>query len=90
MNSLFFRNGKIYLSENADLYEGGKLKKKYNITVFAIDTGVPVRETAQATVIVNVLDINNKKPLFKKDINYVAHLSERTPFGVVIAFTFAK
>lgn len=65
------------------MYESGRLKKKYNITVFAIDTGVPVRETAQATVIVNVLDINNKKPTFKRDINYVAHLSERTPFGKI-------
>lgn len=72
----------IYLSENADLSISPSSPKKYNITVLAIDSGMPFRETAQATVTVNVIDINNKPPMFKKTMNYVAHVSEKTPIGI--------
>lgn len=70
----------IYLSENADLGVNGIAYKKYNVTVLVIDAGMPFRETAQATVTVNVVDVNDKPPVFKEH-NYVAYISEETPVG---------
>lgn len=81
INVFEFRSGMIYLSENADLTITPLSPKKYNITVLAIDSGMPFRETAHTTVTVNVIDVNNKPPVFKKTMNYVAHVSEKIPIG---------
>lgn len=55
--------------------------RRYDVVVLAIDSGTPIRETAQATVIVNIADVNNKPPRFPPEDNYVRHISERTPVG---------
>ncbi len=82
---LCFRSGKIYLSENADLISTEKVPKKFNVTVFAIDSGMPFRETAQATIVVHVQDVNNEPPVFKKDQNYVSRISEEISIGTVVS-----
>lgn len=76
-----FRSGMIYLSENADLTITPLSPKKYNITVLAIDSGMPFHETALTTVTVNVIDVNNKPPVFKKTMNYVTYVSEKISVG---------
>lgn len=55
--------------------------REYNVIVLAVDSGTPLRETAQATVTVNVADINNKPPRFPLEDNYVRHITERIPLG---------
>lgn len=58
----------------------------YDVIVHAIDSGVPVRETATATILVKVKDVNNKPPEFLKSQTYVKHISERAPIGNFINF----
>lgn len=71
----------IYLAENADLSVDLLSPKKYNLKVLAVDNGIPLRETAQATVTVNVIDVNDKPPAFNKNQNYIAYLPEKTTNG---------
>lgn len=49
----------------------------------AVDSGVPVRETATATAVINIIDVNNKPPKFPNNSAsaYVQYISERTPVG---------
>lgn len=55
--------------------------RRYDITVLAVDSGTPLRETAQASVTINIADINNKPPVFSIDDNYIRHISEKTEIG---------
>lgn len=65
-----------------------KFPKKFNITVLAIDNGVPLRETAQITVSINVLDVNNEPPAFRRDANYISHITEKTPVGMLMCVRY--
>lgn len=75
-------SGIITVSPDArlDLEAGGN---KYEVIVYAVDSGTPVRETATTTVSVNVLDINNKPPKFKNS-TYSVYVSERATIGETI------
>jgi len=77
-----FRSGQIRVSPDArlDLETGGS---HYDIIVHAVDSGTPIRETATATVAVDVMDVNNKPPLFPANDSsaFVRHVSERVPVG---------
>ncbi|XP_024085574.1 cadherin-23-like [Cimex lectularius] len=62
---------------------------RYAVTVLAVDSGAPIRETAQTTVTVNILDINNKAPYFLPDSNYVRHISEKSDIGKTVVMVKA-
>lgn len=46
----------------------------------AIDSGLPIRETAATTVVVTIVDVNNKPPEFKNS-TYIAYVSEKAAIG---------
>lgn len=75
----FFSSGLITVSPDArlDLETGSK---RYDVIVYAVDSGVPVRETATTTVTVNVMDVNNKPPAFDNN-SYTVYLSEKAAIG---------
>lgn len=56
--------------------------RRFEVVLLAVDSGTPLRETAQASVTVNIADVNNKPPKFPLEDNYVRHISERTPIGI--------
>ncbi|XP_034183183.2 cadherin 74A [Osmia lignaria lignaria] len=72
-------SGVITVSPDArlDLETGGD---KYEVIVYAIDSGTPVRETATTTVTVNMIDVNNKPPMFNES-TYLVYVSERAAIG---------
>lgn len=72
-------SGVITVSPDArlDLESGGE---KYEVIVYAIDSGTPVRETATTTVTVNMIDVNNKPPMFNES-TYLVYVSERAAIG---------
>ncbi|XP_012288169.1 cadherin-87A [Orussus abietinus] len=72
-------SGVITVSPDArlDLESGGN---KYEVIVYAVDSGTPVRETATTTVTVNILDVNNKPPVFDNS-TYLVYVSERASIG---------
>lgn len=55
---------------------------KYEVIVYAIDSGTPVRETASTTVTVNIVDVNNKPPMFNES-TYLVYVSERAAIGIL-------
>lgn len=79
---LLFRSGQIKVSPDArlDLETGGS---HYDIIVHAVDSGAPIRETATATVSVQIMDVNNKPPVFSTNdaSAFVRYISERVPVG---------
>lgn len=79
MEDIFFSSGIITVSPDArlDLETGGD---KYEVIVFAIDSGSPVRETASTSVTVSIIDVNNKPPSFKNS-TYLVYVSERAALG---------
>lgn len=80
MSSIGHRSsGVITVSPDArlDLESGGE---KYEVIVYAIDSGTPVRETATTTVTVNMIDVNNKPPMFNES-TYLIYVSERAAIG---------
>ncbi|KAL2722130.1 protocadherin-like wing polarity protein stan isoform X1 [Vespula maculifrons] len=74
-------SGIITVSPDArlDLETGGD---KYEVIVYAIDSGTPVRETASTTVTVNIVDVNNKPPMFNES-TYLVYVSERAAIGIL-------
>lgn len=60
-----------------DLETGGD---KYEVIVYAVDSGQPVKETATTTVTVNIIDVNNKSPTFNES-TYQIYVSERAAIG---------
>ncbi|XP_076643103.1 cadherin 74A [Halictus rubicundus] len=72
-------SGVITVSPDArlDLETGGE---KYEVIVYAVDSGTPVRETATTTVTVNMVDVNNKPPTFNES-TYLVYVSERAGIG---------
>ncbi|KAL6429278.1 hypothetical protein ACFW04_008175 [Cataglyphis niger] len=72
-------SGIITVSPDArlDLEAGGE---KYEVIVYAVDSGTPVKETATTTVTVNIIDVNNKPPTFNES-TYLVYVSERASIG---------
>ena len=62
---------------NLDLETGGD---RYDVIVYAIDSGTPIRETATTTVTVTIVDVNNKPPVFQNS-TYLVYVSERANIG---------
>lgn len=60
-----------------DLETGGE---RYEVIVYAVDSGTPVKETATTTVTVNIIDVNNKPPTFNES-TYLIYVSERAAIG---------
>lgn len=75
-------SGVLTVSPDArlDLETGGE---KYEVIVYAIDSGTPVRETATTTVTVNMIDVNNKPPMFNES-TYLVYVSERAAIGETV------
>lgn len=76
---VFFRSGLITVSPQARLDRDSNMDS-FEITVNAVDSGLPIPETATTTVYVNIKDINDEKPKFEEH-SYAAHVSERTEIG---------
>lgn len=76
-----YSSGIITVSPDArlDLETGGD---KYEVIVYAVDSGTPVKETATTTVTVNIMDVNNKPPTFNES-TYIIHVSERAAIGTL-------
>jgi len=76
-----YSSGIITVSPDArlDLETGGE---KYEVIVYAVDSGTPVKETATTTVTVNIIDVNNKPPTFNES-TYIVHVSERAAIGTL-------
>lgn len=72
-------SGVITVSPDArlGLESGGD---KYEVIIYAVDSGTPVRETATTTVTVNILDVNNQPPVFT-NATYLVYVSERASLG---------
>lgn len=79
MRNIFHSSGIITVSPDArlDLESGGD---KYDVVVYAVDSGTPVRETATTTVAVSIIDVNNKPPVFDNS-TYLMYVSERAAIG---------
>ena len=62
---------------------------RYELVVLAVDSGLPVRETASASVTVTIEDVNNKPPVFDTSDHaaYTRHVSERAQPGESVAQT---
>ncbi|XP_054721267.1 cadherin-related tumor suppressor-like [Uloborus diversus] len=56
---------------------------KYNLTITAIDRGIPSRSST-AHLIIHVNDVNDHEPIFEKN-EYSAVLSEMVPVGTYVA-----
>lgn len=56
--------------------------KKYDITVFVTDTGVPQRQS-NATLVVTVRDVNDYTPEFERP-SYISRLDRNAPMGTVV------
>lgn len=54
---------------------------RYELVVLAVDSGLPVRETASAMVAVTIQDVNNKPPVFDSSTAHTSHVSERAKPG---------
>ncbi|XP_058795727.1 cadherin EGF LAG seven-pass G-type receptor 3 [Phymastichus coffea] len=75
-------SGIITVSPDArlDLEKGGD---KYEVVIYAIDSGTPIKETATTTVTVTIVDVNNKSPVFPNS-TYTVYVSERASIGEII------
>lgn len=75
INTNFSRSGIIKVSPDSRLDLDSGLNH-YDVIVHAVDSGIPVPETATTTVHIIVQDINNKPPIFNLQ-NSTAYVSER-------------
>lgn len=73
------KTGLLTVASGADL-DRDQYGTEYNITVQAIDSGTPVRQTATTTVAVIIDDVNNKPPQFTQE-SYVQYVPESTAIG---------
>lgn len=83
VNKIFaYSSGVITVSPDArlDLETGGE---KYEVIVYAVDSGTPVKETATTTVTVSIIDVNNKPPTFNES-TYLVYVSERASIGTLL------
>ncbi|XP_028322008.1 protocadherin alpha-C2-like isoform X2 [Gouania willdenowi] len=73
-------------SKYVDLVLSGKLDREkqavHNLILTAVDGGVPPR-SGTASIIINVLDINDNAPIFSQPV-YAVNVSENTAAGTVV------
>nr|CAD7461185.1 unnamed protein product [Timema tahoe] len=82
-------SGQISVSPDAnfDLETEGSI---YKIVVLAVDAGTPIHETATTTVTVNIIDVNNKPPIFPGNPStYTCYVSESAAIGTFVFFATA-
>ncbi len=71
-------SGTLFLNQTVD-YE---LQTIYNISVAAMDSGTPPL-TSVAIVIINVLDLNDQRPVFTSPV-FAAEVLEELPAGAIV------
>lgn len=71
-------SGLIQVSPNARL-DRDLMTDHYSVVVVAVDAGFPFPETATATILVSISDVNDEPPKFQG--SYSAYISERAPIG---------
>ena len=73
------RSGDIRVSRDAvlDIQDNGDI---YEIQVQAVDSGKPFGRTAEATILIQINDVNDKPPKFEKE-DYTMYVSESAPVG---------
>lgn len=76
------KTGVITVSSDANL-DRDLNADKYEIIVSAVDSGIPIPETATTTVLVTIIDVNNKPPKFN-NTETQTYISERTKKDTVI------
>ncbi|CAG5042613.1 unnamed protein product [Parnassius apollo] len=76
------KTGVITISSDANL-DRDLNPDRYEIIVSAVDSGVPIPETATTTVFVTVQDVNDKPPKFNTT-QTTTYISERTKVGNVV------
>ncbi|XP_049865838.1 cadherin-23 [Pectinophora gossypiella] len=76
------KTGVITVSNDANL-DRDVNTDKYEIIVSAVDSGIPIPETATTTVFVTILDVNDKPPKFNTS-ETTTYISERTKEGDVV------
>lgn len=74
-----FRNGLITVSNDANL-DRDVNPEKYEILVAAVDSGIPIPETATTTVFVTIQDVNDKPPKFNMTES-TTYISEKANIG---------
>nr|CAD7195628.1 unnamed protein product [Timema douglasi] len=77
-------SGQISVSPDAnfDLETEGST---YKIVVLAVDAGTPIHETATTTVTVDIIDVNNKPPIFPGNPStYTCYVSESAAVGTFV------
>lgn len=79
MNFIFFRTGLITVSSDASL-DRDTNPDRYEILVAAVDSGVPIPETATTTVFVTIQDVNDKSPKFNITES-TTYISEKSKIG---------
>ncbi|KAI5631942.1 cadherin domain-containing protein [Phthorimaea operculella] len=76
------KSGLITVSADA-LLDRDKYADKYEIIVSAVDSGIPIPETATTTVFVTIQDVNDKPPRFNTSESST-YISERTKIDDVV------
>ncbi|KAJ1528348.1 hypothetical protein ONE63_006768 [Megalurothrips usitatus] len=86
------KSGVITVAPEARLDPDETGLSRYSLVVLAVDSGLPVRETASATVLVTIKDVNNKPPVFDTSdpAAFTRHVSERAQPGQAVLVARAK
>ena len=73
------RSGAVSVSKDAilDIQENGEL---YTIQVQALDRGKPFGQSSEATISVQIEDVNDKSPMCQKD-SFTMYVLESIPVG---------
>ncbi|XP_059061390.1 cadherin-23 [Achroia grisella] len=76
------KTGLITVSNDANL-DRDVNADKYEILVSAVDSGMPVPETATTTVFITIQDVNDKAPKFNMT-DSTTYISEKTKIGDIV------
>lgn len=79
---IIFRTGLITVSNDANL-DRDVNADKYEIIVSAVDSGMPIPETATTTVFVTIQDVNDKPPKFNMT-DSTTYISEKSKIGDLV------
>lgn len=63
---------------------------RHQFAVYAVDGGTPAALTATARVVVNVLDANDRAPVFTDAASYNFRVAERLPIGAEVGAVRAR
>ena len=76
------KSGEVTVSKDAilDIQENGEL---YKIQVQALDRGKPFGQSSEATISVQIEDVNDKSPICQRDA-YTMYVLESIPVGKYI------